>query len=183
MPIMPDEAKNILVERYGLKEDAAEFITQTPKIYEYYLSAAGAGCAAQAANLLIGEVLTVCGEDPSDYVSAEQLASAAKLFGEGTVTSNVAKELVSLAAKTGKDPRVIAEEKNLCVIREEEVLRGLLQAALTACPKALEDYKKGKVTAKKTFLGHVMRETKGRADAVLCDRILDEILVGLGSDI
>lgn len=177
MPIMPETAKNFLVEQYGLKADAAEIITQTPKIYEFYLAAAkGGGYPHQTANLLVGEVLTVCGDDPSEYVTAQQLASAAALFGEGTVTSNVAKELIALAAESGGDPRAIAEEKNLCCIRDRETLTTLVRDSLKASPKALEDYKKGKVTAKKTFLGTVMRMTKGRADAVLCEEILDEIL-------
>lgn len=177
MPIMPSEAQKKLTEQYGLGDDTAALITQTPKIYRYYLRAAElTPYPVQTANLLVGEVLTVCGEDPAEFITAEHLASAADLFGDGTVTSNVAKQLVALSAETGKDPAVIAEERNLCCIRDKEVLTALLRESFEASPKALEDYRKGKETAKKTFLGYVMRATKGRADAVLCAELLDGLL-------
>lgn len=177
MPIMPAEAKKSLIEQYGLKEDAAELVTQTPKIRDFYVEAAEeSGYGVQTANLLVGEVLTVCAEEPWTYVTAHQLAQAAALFGRGDVTSNVAKELIALAAETGGDPAVIAEERQMCCIRDREVIADLLRDSIAASPKALEDYKKGKITAKKTFLGTVMRMTKGRADAVICAEILDEML-------
>jgi len=184
MPIMPDAAKKYLEERYGLKTEAAECIIQTPKIYNYYLAVAEkSGYAVIAANLLVGEVLTVCREEPEDYLPAEHLASVARLFGEGTVTSNVAKELIAISAETGERPRDIAEKRGMCCIRDRDVISALLKESFAACPKALEDYRKGKTTAKKTFLGYVMRMTKGRADAGLCGEILEEFLAGLTDEI
>ncbi len=177
MPIMADAAQRKLEETFGLSAGTAELITQTPNMYRYYLRAAE--CTKYpvlAANLFVGEVLTVCGEDPEDVLSAEYLASAAELFGDGRVTSNVAKQLISLSRETGKDPSLLAEENDLCCIRDRDRLTDLLRESVEACPKALEDYKKGKTTAKKTFLGYVMRATKGRADALLCEELLDAIL-------
>ncbi len=177
MPIMPSEAQKNLEERFGVGEGTAELITQTPKMYRFYLRAAEkTKYPVQAANLLVGEILTVCGEEPDEYLSAEALASAAELFGDGVVTSNVAKELIRLAAETGKDPRIIAEENDLCCIRDRDRILALLGESMEACPKALEDYRKGKITAKKTFLGYVMRATRGRADALLCAELLDILL-------
>ena len=177
MPIMPEEAKKDLINRLNLGENGAELITQTPKIYGYYLDAAGkTRYPVQAANLLVGEILTVCGEDPGEYLAAEHLADTADLFGDERVTSNVAKQLIRLSAETGEKPEVLAERKGLYQIRDEGVLRALLEESLTACPKALEDFRKGKETAKKTFLGYVMKATAGRADARLCAGLLDELL-------
>lgn len=176
-PIMPEEAKKRLTEQFSVGENAADLLTQTPEIYEYFLAAAQkTRYPAQAANLLVGEVLTVCGDAPWDYLSADNLASAAETFGEGKVTSSVAKKLIRLSAESGESPAVIAEREGLYQLRDETLLRTLLRESMDENPDALRDFRRGKTGAKKTFLGGVMRKTGGRADARLCEKLLDELL-------
>ena len=177
MPIMPEKARRNLTEQLKIGGDAAELITQTPKIYEYFLEVERkTRYPVHAANLLAGEILTVCGEDPAEYLPAEKLADAAEMFGEEAITSSVAKQLIKLAAESGDAPSIIAEREGLYQIRDEAVLGALIREGIEANPRALQDYKKGKETAKKTFLGYVMRSTGGRADARLCAALLDEAL-------
>lgn len=177
MPIMPEEAKKNLTERLKIGENAADLITQTPKIYSYFLETEQkTHYPVQAGNLLVGEILTVCGENPAEYLASDSLASVAEMFGEAKITSNVAKQLVKLAAESGEAPAVLAEREGLYQIRDETILGELIQESIDANEKALKDFRKGKETAKKTFLGYVMRATGGRADAKLCDVLLDEAL-------
>lgn len=181
MPIMPDAAQKNLTEKLGMNENAAVMITQTPKIHDFYLAAAElTAYPLPAANLLVGEVLTEAGEDPFNYITPRSLAEIADMFGSERITSNVAKELVHRSAQTGESPMVIAEREGLFRIRDKEVLRSLILEGIEAFPKALADYRKGKESAKKTFLGYVMRATKGRADAVVCEEVLDMVLTELG---
>lgn len=177
MPIMPEEAKKNLTERLKIGENAADLITQTPKIYEYFLEAEQkTHYPVQAANLLVGEILTVCGENPAEYLASDCLASVAEMFGEEKITSNVAKQLVKLSAESGEEPAVLAEREGLYQIRDEAVLGALIRESIDANKKALQDYRKGKETAKKVFLGYVMRATGGRADAKLCAALLNAAL-------
>ncbi len=177
MPMMPDAAEESLRKRFALGENAAVLITQLPKIYDYFLQAAeNTRHPVLAANLLVGEVLTVCGETPERYLSPENLAAVAEMFGEERVTSNVAKQLIHRTAETGEAPEIIAEREGLFRVTDSATLIPLLQEALEKCPKALADYRKGKESAKKTFLGYVMRATAGRADAKVAEGLLEEML-------
>jgi aspartyl-tRNA(Asn)/glutamyl-tRNA(Gln) amidotransferase subunit B len=58
---------------------------------------------------------------------------------------------------------------------DEEVLRQAVAAAITANPKAVADFKKGKEAAKKALVGAVMRANKG-APSDLVRRLVDEEL-------
>ncbi|MBE6598683.1 MAG: Asp-tRNA(Asn)/Glu-tRNA(Gln) amidotransferase subunit GatB [Ruminococcaceae bacterium] len=177
MPIMPDEARRNLTERFGVGEETAAQITQLPKIYRFFLRTAEiTRYPLKAANLYVGEVLTVCGEEQDSYITAEHLAETADLFGNERITANVAKQLIRLSAETGESPCVIAEREGLFRIRDEATLLPLIKESIEASPKALQDYRKGKETAKKTFLGYVMRATGGRADAAYCELLLDKVL-------
>jgi aspartyl-tRNA(Asn)/glutamyl-tRNA(Gln) amidotransferase subunit B len=56
------------------------------------------------------------------------------------------------------------------------VLLSIVKEVLAENPKALEDYKKGKKNAAKSILGGVMKKTAGRADPLLAQRLVDEVL-------
>ena len=57
-------------------------------------------------------------------------------------------------------------------------LAALVDAAIEANAKAVADFQGGKEGALQAVVGHVMKATKGRADAKLVNRLLRERLSG-----
>jgi aspartyl-tRNA(Asn)/glutamyl-tRNA(Gln) amidotransferase subunit B len=49
---------------------------------------------------------------------------------------------------------------------------------LAANPKEVEAYRAGKVTLMGWFVGQVMREMRGKADAAVARKVLEELLGG-----
>ena len=62
------------------------------------------------------------------------------------------------------------------VIADESQLIEIVRRAIAANPKAVADYKKGKVKAADAIKGAIMRETKGMAKIEVVQRILTEEL-------
>ena len=46
-------------------------------------------------------------------------------------------------------------------------------------PKAIEDYKRGKKNAIQFLIGQVMRETKGKMDPRITQKLIQEVLINL----
>ena len=83
--------------------------------------------------------------------------------------------LEKLAAEGG-DPKAIVEAEGLGAMGDGDELEGLVQAAIDANPDAAEKIRAGKQQAVGAIIGHVMRETKGRADGGEVSRIVREKL-------
>jgi aspartyl-tRNA(Asn)/glutamyl-tRNA(Gln) amidotransferase subunit B len=92
-----------------------------------------------------------------------------------TVSRDAAKEVLDVLAAEGGDPAAIVESRGLGM-QDSGELSSIVDAALAANPKAVEQYKEGKGKAIGAIVGFVMRETKGRADGGEVQRLIREKL-------
>ena len=178
MPKMPGERADELCERYGLRRDTAELLVQTPRLAQYFED-----CAAHTeykticANLFVGEILPAVGEECSEiYIEPASLGVISTLLGDGVIVSGNAKRLIHLSKEHGGDPKAIAEKERMIKITDETVLLPVVREALAANPKVLADVRRGKLSAKKQLMGHVMRATSGGADPILTERLIDAVV-------
>lgn len=178
MPKSADEVAEELVSEYGVKPADAELITRSPSLAAYFMRCIM--CTeynAVCANLFIGEVVPNLGDEfEREYVSAEHLAEIANIFGSGKITSPTAKKLIHMCAETGASPTAIAEREKLLKITDPVEIRAYAEAAVASDEKALADYRRGKVAVIKQFLGTVMRATGGRADPIIAEEAIKNIL-------
>jgi aspartyl-tRNA(Asn)/glutamyl-tRNA(Gln) amidotransferase subunit B len=78
--------------------------------------------------------------------------------------------------ESGKLPAVIVEEKGLVQISDEGAIKGIVEAVVAANPQSVEDYKAGKQKAIGFLVGQVMKESKGKANPGLANKLLIEVL-------
>ena len=67
-------------------------------------------------------------------------------------------------------------------IANEAALEPFVESALLASEKAAADYRRGKRAAIKQIVGRVMRESGGRADPILAERMLEARLNAVESE-
>jgi aspartyl-tRNA(Asn)/glutamyl-tRNA(Gln) amidotransferase subunit B len=106
----------------------------------------------------------------------------AKLLGEvskGTVSGKLAKEVFQKMFETGKSGEEIIREEKLGQISDTDELGGIVQGVIARNSKAVIDFKKGKDKAMVFLVGQVMRETRGRANPELVNRILKDKMRGM----
>jgi aspartyl-tRNA(Asn)/glutamyl-tRNA(Gln) amidotransferase subunit B len=65
------------------------------------------------------------------------------------------------------------------LIGDAAVVLKAVKEAIVSNPKAVSDYRLGKQTAAKFLVGHVMRMTKGKADPVEVNTLVEEELKAL----
>ncbi len=107
-------------------------------------------------------------------VSPKHLAEMVALIDKGSISGKMAKEVFVQMFETGKRASQIVEEKGLAQISDKEALAAVIDKVIEENPKVVEDYKKGKEKALGYLVGQVMKETKGRANPRLVNRLLKE---------
>lgn len=109
-------------------------------------------------------------------VSPKGLAELLFYVDKGKLSRLRAKEVLEDMAKTGRSPLTIIEEKGLGQISDEESLRKIVKQVVAQYPDKVEKYRRGKKGLLGFFVGQVMKETKGKANPKLVNKILGEVL-------
>ena len=76
----------------------------------------------------------------------------------------------------GKDAEVIVKEEGLEVVSDESALVAVVKKVIENNPQSVADYKGGKEKAFGFLVGQAMKETKGKANPQLINKILKEEL-------
>jgi aspartyl-tRNA(Asn)/glutamyl-tRNA(Gln) amidotransferase subunit B len=133
-----------------------------------------------ASNWIITELLGYLnaeGKEISDIkMKPVHLAGMIKLIQNGTISSKIAKKVFKEMLLTGKDPEQIVKEKGLVQISDEGQIKEIVLKVLSNNPQSIEDFKNGKDRALGFLVGQVMKETRGKANPQLVNKlILEEI--------
>jgi aspartyl-tRNA(Asn)/glutamyl-tRNA(Gln) amidotransferase subunit B len=100
-----------------------------------------------------------------------------RLIGEKKVTpQNGRIVLERMAGNGGGDPEQIIEAEGLGAMEGGDELDAIVDAALAANADAAEKVRAGNMKAMGPIMGHVMRETKGRADGGQVTKLVREKL-------
>ena len=135
--------------------------------------------ARMGSNFLMGEITAYLKEQHitinETKITPESLTKLIQLIEKGTISNNIAKNLVMTLVKEGGDPAEIVEKQGLGVISDEGAIKEICQKVVDSNPNQVAAYKGGKQQLFGFFVGQVMKETKGRANP----QTVNELLKGL----
>ena len=180
MPELPNEK----MERYmnsGLSEyDASVLVAQMDMALYFDEVLKQDVDAKTASNFLMGEVAAFLKEEKitiaESKLTVENFAKLLTLLKKGTISNNIAKALVIDILNTGKDAQALVEEKGLSVISDENSILPVIQKIIADNAEQVAAYKGGKDKLFGFFVGQAMKETKGRANPQLLNKLLKEEL-------
>jgi aspartyl-tRNA(Asn)/glutamyl-tRNA(Gln) amidotransferase subunit B len=178
LPELPTARAERFERDHGLSADQAKLLAFRGELGDYFeaaLAGDGAVDAPALANWVTGELVARLGDaEPQDSkVEPAALAQLVSLVNGRQISRDAGKEVLDVLAAEGGDPQAIVEERGLAMQGADE-LSDIVDAALAANPKAVEQYKEGKGKAIGAIVGFVMRETKGRADGGEVNRLIRE---------
>ncbi|HEX8085101.1 MAG TPA: Asp-tRNA(Asn)/Glu-tRNA(Gln) amidotransferase subunit GatB [Solirubrobacteraceae bacterium] len=157
MPELP-AARAARYEEAGLTPDNAKDLAFRPELAVKLDEALPAADSANSlAALLLNNAAAV-------DVEPRSLAEVSNMVGRREVTPANARVLIERLAVEGGDPKAIVEREQLGALGDYGELDGIVEAALAANADAAEKIRGGNMKAIGPIIGHVMRETKGRAD-------------------
>ncbi len=174
---LPAAQKTRLQAQYGLPVYDAGVLSRQGRAFVAYFESVVKQCgdAKEACNWTINDLLSTLNERKLDIqASPLSAASLGELIAESKATGlnkQRAREVYA-AMLDGLTARQALDKLGFKVVADESQLLDLIRKAIAANPKAVADFKKGKVKAADAIKGFVMRETKGMAKTEVVQRIL-----------
>jgi aspartyl-tRNA(Asn)/glutamyl-tRNA(Gln) amidotransferase subunit B len=180
MAELPAARAERLETQLGLSAESATALAFRGELGDYFEAALGAAAEDLSpqtlANWVTGELVPRLddGEDPADSrVSPAALASLVGLVAAKHVSVGAGRQVLERIVADGGDPAAIVEGEGLAAIEDEDELANIVAAALAANADAAERVRAGNAKAIGPIVGHVMRETKGRADGAEVSRLIN----------
>ena len=186
LPELPEACKQRFVDQYQLSDKDATSVTSTAETARYFevavasLASTDMAMAKTIVNWIMGALAAQLNEHQIDIaespVTAERLAGLVDLIANGTISSNIAKEVFQHMWKDRQDAQAVVEALNLTQMGDEGEIRDIINQVLAENPTQLEQYRSGKDRLFGFFVGQVMKATKGKADPKKANQLLQEIL-------
>ncbi|MFT8314487.1 MAG: Asp-tRNA(Asn)/Glu-tRNA(Gln) amidotransferase subunit GatB [Clostridium sp.] len=179
IPELPYEKEARFVQQFKIPKYDAGVLTLTMSMADFFEKAAlASGDAKAASNWLMGDISKIMKENAvwvEDLkFTPEQLAELIKLINSGTISNAIGKKVIVDMFDTGKDPKIVIEEKGLIQNSNEDEILKVVKNILDNNEKSIEDYKNGRKRVLGFIVGLVMKETKGKANPQIVNKLVNE---------
>jgi aspartyl-tRNA(Asn)/glutamyl-tRNA(Gln) amidotransferase subunit B len=175
LPELPADRERRYAEEIGLSADDARYLAWNAEVGAWFEAAAEGADPREIAKWVVP--LAAREEDlAASKVTPAALRDLVGLVGEKRITRDAARQVLDRLVAEGGDPAAIVEAEGLAAMGGGDELRPLVQAALDANPDAAEKLRGGNMKPIGVIVGHVMRETRGRADGGEVTRVARELL-------
>ena len=181
LPELPESRKARYMGEIGLSEKDSNLLTASKYLSNMFEAASKiCGNHKAVANWLLSDVSRILNEKELEADSipftAEQLAKMIMLIDKGTISSAIGKKVIEELFEEPKDPEEIIKEKGWIQISDEGAIKEVVLKILEANPQSVADYKAGKDKALGFLVGQAMKETKGKANPQMLNKMFIEEL-------
>lgn len=181
LPELPESRKQRYLEEYNLSEKDAKLITSSKYLSDLFEGAIKVCNNPKAVNnWIISDISRILNETEMDPIEipfdSKQLGKLVILIDKGTISSSIGKKVLTELFENPRDPEEIIKEKGWIQISDEGAIKEVVLKVLEANPQSIEDYKGGKDKALGFLVGQAMKETKGKANPQMLNKMFLEEL-------
>jgi len=181
IPELPDARKSRYVSTYGLPEYDAQVITASKHLADFFdESLQFTSDAKSASNWIMGDLLGYLNANNLELsdvkITGKGLGEMIGLLEKGTISSKIAKTVFKSMIETGKAAQTIVEEQGLVQISDEGAILVIVDQVLANNPQSVADFRAGKDKAIGFLVGQIMKETKGKANPGLVNKLIADRL-------
>ena len=179
LPELPESRKKRYLEEYKLSEKDAEIITSSKYLSDLFEKASEV-CENYKAvnNWIISDISRILNETEMEPIAipfdGNQLGKLVILIDKGVISSSIGKKVLAELFENPRDPENIVKEKGWIQISDENAIKEVVLKILKANPQSISDYKSGKEKALGFLVGQAMKETKGKANPQLLNKMFIE---------
>ncbi|MFT7328371.1 MAG: aspartyl-tRNA(Asn)/glutamyl-tRNA(Gln) amidotransferase subunit B [Crocinitomicaceae bacterium] len=189
LPELPDEKRRRYIAQYDIKSDDIEsfignhdmalFFEKTVSGFNgdtYLIKATSNYITSDIIGILKSDEFKELDIDVWNTLDTNMFAKLITMVNSGDLGSRGAKDILANMIKEGGDPQTIAKEKGLIQDNDPEALKVVVQSIIDTNPNQVADYKAGKETLMKFFVGMGMKETKGAGNPKILSDLFIELL-------
>lgn len=169
LPELPSQRRARYVSELGLPEYDAGVLTADKAVSDWFEAAMTHTKNAKAvSNFIMGEMMRLLAEHglgiADSKVTPGKLARIIELIDSKAISTSAGKQVFEIIFIDGGDPKQVVEEKGMAQVSDDSALEGWAAEAIANNPKAVEEYKGGKLGAINSLMGQVMKASKGKAN-------------------
>jgi aspartyl-tRNA(Asn)/glutamyl-tRNA(Gln) amidotransferase subunit B len=180
-PELPGEKRDRFTAQFGVTPYDASVLASEKHLADYFDSAAKDAADPKAvANWVINDLLSSLASEGRTIaecpVKPGQLRDLVGLVKSGAISGKQAKEVFAEMFASGTDPAAIVEVKGLKQVSDTGAIEAICKQVMDANPKAVGEYKSGKLGSINFLKGQVLKISQGRANPQVVNDTLAKLL-------
>jgi aspartyl-tRNA(Asn)/glutamyl-tRNA(Gln) amidotransferase subunit B len=186
MPELPDARKERLKSEYHIPAYDAEVLTSEKYLADFFEDCVRYNVdAKEISNWLMGDFLRFVNELDIDFteilITPKDLADMVRLIEQEVISGKIGKTILKEMLSTGKTALAIIEDRGLTKIDDTSIISKKIEEVFKEYPEAVSDAMVNE-KAIRYLVGQVMAKTRGRADPVLTNKLIETKLEELKSE-
>lgn len=177
---LPDAKKARFVKELGLTPYDADVLCENKETADFFEKAAKGSDAKKVANWIMGDFFAMLNKRhlslEESPISAENIGKLVNLINSDVISGKIAKDVFEMMSETGEDPEKIVEEKGLKQVTDTGAIEALVDKVIAESPDNVAAYKGGKVNLIGWFVGQVIKQSQGKANPGVVNKLLKEKL-------
>ncbi|XP_055813776.1 glutamyl-tRNA(Gln) amidotransferase subunit B, chloroplastic/mitochondrial [Solanum dulcamara] len=180
LPELPED-KRRRYEKMGLSMQDVLFLANDINIADFFdTTTAGGADIKLSANWIMGDIAAYMKNEKVTIneikLTPQELGELIASIKDGTISGKIGKEILFELIAKGGTVKGLIKEKDLVQIVDTAEIEKMVDKVIADSPKQLEQYRGGKTKLQGYFAGQVMKESKGKANPKLLNKILLEKL-------
>jgi len=182
LPELPQARRKRIEGSYSITAYAAEVLTGSPALADYFeRCAAQCGDAKSASNWIMTDILRMMNDGKLESPFAlktgpERLGELIRLINDGGVSAKAAKKVLEIMESEDKEPDAVIKEQGLSQVSDTSALEAIVKEVIDAHPSEAQRYKDGDKKLTGFFMGRIMKASKGAANPKEAGAILNRLL-------
>ena len=181
IPELPDERKKRYIGDYNLSNYDSLVLTSEKFISDYFDEVLKQhpdlkNSAKLVVNWITSELFAILKKNNlninSSPIASNDLGKLIKLITTDKISGKIAKEVFEEMFKSRKSPEVIVDEKSLIQVTNTKEIETIIEKVLKENQDKVVEFKKGKTKLLGFFVGLAMKESKGKANPKILNKIL-----------
>ncbi|STX51842.1 aspartyl-tRNA(Asn)/glutamyl-tRNA (Gln) amidotransferase subunit B [Legionella busanensis] len=179
---LPEEIKQALIDEGIFSTDDIGFLLSDPAIFKFFSAVRNQDKTDNKliVNWLKTTYTAALHEINATYenppVSAQTLADLLKLVANKTISHAIAKQIFNKLLAGEKDIEQIIKQEGYLQITAGDTLISLIKELIAKYPEQAQEYRAGKEKLLAFFIGHVMKQTKGKVNPTEVNALLKNYL-------
>ena len=182
LPETPWNKRRRYLKDYGVSSEDAEILANSPETSVYFEACMRKSTLSPklVANWIIGELSALINKSSvtisKSPIVPQRLVSVLKRIEDETISGKTAKHLLGLMWDSSSSADQIIAHEGLGQVSDNELLEKVISQTLTDFPSQVQEYKAGKLKILGFLVGHVMKQTKGKANPAMVKALMEKNL-------
>ncbi|MBO6243184.1 MAG: Asp-tRNA(Asn)/Glu-tRNA(Gln) amidotransferase subunit GatB [Clostridia bacterium] len=181
LPELPESRKQRYLDEYKLSQKDANIITSSKYLSDLFEATIKVCNNPKAVNnWIISDISRILNEMEMEPIEipfdSKQIGKLIILIDKVTISTSIAKKVLTELFENPRDPEDIIKEKGWIQISDEGAIKEVVLKILEENPQSIVDYKGGKDRALGFLVGQDMKETRGKANPQLLNKMFLEEL-------